>query len=138
MLDKVRLLEFPLIKDGRGNLSFVENLNHIPFEIRRVFYLYDVPEESSRGGHCHKVQNQVLIALNGSLEIVLQDGFNHQTYILDKPHVGLYVPNLIWSDLIKFSEGTVCLALTSDLYDEEDYIRDYEEFLLAVQGSGNA
>lgn len=134
-MQQVKILQFPCIQDPRGQLTFIENLNHIPFKINRIFYLYDVPVNTHRGGHCHKIQQQVLIAIRGTLEIILQDGFTHKTYMLDKPHIGLYVPAMIWSDQINFTEGAMCLVLTSHLYDEADYIRDYGEYLRVVQGT---
>lgn len=130
-IQDINVIEIPKISDpdGRGNLSVVEK-NTLPYEVKRVYYLYDVPSNASRGGHAHKKLQQCLIALSGSFEVVLDDGV-HQTKIhLNKPNKGLIIPNGIWRELENFSSGAVCLALVSDVYQEEDYIRDYAEFTL--------
>jgi len=128
-----KLIDLPKIPDRRGSLSFIEAGKHIPFIIKRVYYLYDIPAESDRGAHSHKTLQQLVIPLSGSFEITLGDGFNKQKYLLNKPYQGLYVAPMIWRELGNFSSGSVCLVLASDFYKEEDYYRDYDEFLTAVQ-----
>jgi dTDP-4-dehydrorhamnose 3,5-epimerase-like enzyme len=110
-----------------GSLSFVEK-EIIPFSIKRVYYLYDVPFNGERGGHAHKDLFQVLIALNGSFELLLDDGSNTKKILLDSPNVGLYIPNGIWREMNNFSKNSVCLVLASEDYDENDYIRNYQDF----------
>jgi len=127
-LTKCRILNFPKIADARGNLSFIEENKHVPFEIKRVFYLYDVPSGATRGGHAHKISEQVIIALSGSFEVILDDGYGKKSFFLNRPHFGLYVPSGIWRELENFSSNSVALTLTSTLFDEKDYIRDYEIF----------
>ncbi len=128
-LDSISLTDIPKISDpdGRGNLSVVEK-DIIPFEIKRVYYLYDVPSDSSRGGHAHKELQQFLIALSGSFDVVLDDGTRRRTITLNRPNKGLLIPNGIWRELENFSAGSVCLSLVSEVYEESDYIRDYETF----------
>ena len=122
-----RLIEIPKIIDPRGNLSVIENQT-VPFEIKRVYYLYDVPSGAFRGGHAHKNQHEVLIALSGSFEVVLDDGGQKETVMLNKPNIGLLIPTMLWRELQNFSSGSVCLVLASDVFDEADYIRDYQQF----------
>ena len=127
-----RLIDIPRIiaEDGRGNLSVVEK-DLIPYEIKRVYYLYDVPSDSIRGGHAHIDLQQFLIPLSGSFDVVLDDGKNRTTITLNRPFKGLYIPNGLWRELENFSAGAVCLSLVSDEYKESDYIRNYEDFLLS-------
>tara|TARA_B100001057_G_C22699397_1_gene891052 strand:+ start:697 stop:1101 length:405 start_codon:yes stop_codon:yes gene_type:complete len=129
-LKKPTLIEIPKISDpdGRGNLSVIEK-NIIPFQIKRVYYLYDVPSDSSRGGHAHKELQQFLIAVGGSFDVVISNGETKEVFTLNKPNKGLLIPSGYWRELENFSAGAVCLSLVSDVYKEEDYIRDYEEFL---------
>jgi dTDP-4-dehydrorhamnose 3,5-epimerase-like enzyme len=127
------LIELPKIVDPRGNLSFIEGGRHVPFEIRRVYYLYDVPGGEARGGHAHRELNQLLIAASGSFTVVLDDGHGQQRITLNRPDRGLRITPGIWRELEDFSSGAVCLVLASHPYDEADYIRDYEEFLKAVK-----
>jgi len=134
-IDDVRLIELPRVADPRGNLTFVEGKSHIPFEIRRVFYLYDVPGGESRAGHANRELGQLIVAASGSFEVVLDDGVAHQRYTLNRSYFGLYVPGMIWRELVNFSSGSVCLVLASDAYDEDDYYRVYEEFRAAAIGS---
>lgn len=128
LLDKCKIVNFPKITDVRGNLSFIEENRQIPFEIKRVYYLYDVPSGATRGGHAHKALEQIVIALSGSFDVVLDDGYNRRTFFLNRPHYGLYLPPGIWRELENFSSNSVALSLVSQVYDESDYIRDYETF----------
>lgn len=125
---RFRIIDIPKIEDRRGNLSVIEK-DIIPFDIKRVYYLYDVPSDAYRGGHAHKEQYEFLIALSGSFEVVLDDGFEKQKVMLNKPNKGLLIPTMIWRELENFSSGAVCLVLASDVFDEADYIRDYDEFI---------
>ena len=127
---KLNLTDIPKIEDRRGNLSVLEK-ETLPFEIKRVYYLYDVPSGSYRGGHAHKEQHEFLIALSGSFEVVLDDGIEKQRIMLNKPNQGLLIPTMMWRELENFSSGSVCLVLASDTFDEADYIRDYEKFKLS-------
>ena len=127
-LDAVRLVDLPKISDPRGNLTFVEGQSHVPFDIARVYYLYDVPGGEGRGGHAHKQLEQLVIAASGSFDIVLNDGVRKQTFSLNRSYVGLYVPRMIWRELENFSSGSVCLVLASLPYDEDDYYRSFDEF----------
>jgi hypothetical protein len=133
MLDKCNIIELPKITDPRGNLTFVEGGNQIPFEIRRVYYLYDVPGGESRGGHAHKKLRQLMIAAAGSFDVVLDDGFSKKTVTLNRGFQGLYIDKFIWRELKNFSTGSVCLVLASERFEEEDYFRDYADFLNAVK-----
>lgn len=127
------IIDIPKIidKKGRGNLSVIEN-DCIPFDIKRVYYLYDVPSDAYRGGHAHKDQLEFLIALSGSFEVILDDGLNKTTIMLNKPNKGLLIPTKIWRELENFSSGAVCLVLASDVFNENDYIRNYKDFKLFV------
>lgn len=128
-LEEITLTDIDKISDpdGRGNLSVIEK-DCLPFEIKRVYYLYDVPSDSSRGGHAHIELQQFLIALSGSFDVVLDDGKNRRSITLNRPNRGLLIPNGIWRELENFSAGAVCLSLVSDVYKEDDYIRDYNDF----------
>lgn len=130
MLEDIQIIEIPKITapDGRGNLSVVEK-ETLPYKIKRVYYLYDVPSNSTRGGHAHKELQQCLIALSGSFIVVVDDGKERKEILLNRPDKGLLIPNGIWRELIEFSAGAVCLSLVSAEYDEADYIREYEDFL---------
>jgi dTDP-4-dehydrorhamnose 3,5-epimerase-like enzyme len=127
-IDKCRIINFPKIAEARGNLSFIEGNNHIPFPIKRVYYLYDVPSGATRGGHAHKTLSQIIIALSGSFDVVLDDGIEKKLFFLNRPHYGLYVPPGIWREIENFSSNSVALALASDFFDEKDYVRDYKVF----------
>ena len=128
MFEELKIINIPVVKDLRGNLGVVEK-DTIPFDIKRVYYLYDVPSDAYRGGHAHKEQLELLIALSGSFEVTLDDGKSKRSIILNKPNKGLLIPKGIWRELQDFSSGSVCLVLASDVFDEEDYIRDYNDFL---------
>ena len=124
----VKLLEIPIVEDTRGNLAFIQE-EVLPFKFKRVYYLFDVPSNSFRGGHSHSNQSEVLIALSGSFEVVLNDGTEKKSVLLNKPNVGLLIPTGIWRELQNFSSGSVCLVFASDVFEEADYIRDFDEFL---------
>lgn len=126
-----RIIHLPKIQDPRGNLTFIEGGNHVPFDIARVYYLYDVPGGSERGGHAHKGLHQVIIAMSGSFDVVLDDGENKKRVHLSRSYYGLYVCPMIWREIDNFSSGSVCMVLASNKYDESDYYRDYSEFLRA-------
>lgn len=132
-LDKCHIVELPQVHDPRGNLTFIEGGRHVPFEIKRVYYLYDVPGGSSRAGHGHKTLKQLVIAMSGSFDIELDDGHNKRKFHLNRSNYGLYVCPMIWRYIDNFSSGSVCMVLASDFYDEEDYFRYYEDFLRAVR-----
>ncbi len=129
-----RLIDFPIIHDPRGNLTFVESERHIPFEIKRVYYLYDVPGGATRAGHAHKTLQQVLIAISGSFDILLDDGKEQKRFHLNRSYFGLYIYPLTWRVIDNFSSGAVCLSIVSDFYNESDYYREYADFLRAVGG----
>ncbi|WNH13021.1 sugar 3,4-ketoisomerase [Thalassobellus suaedae] len=133
MIHGTELIDIPKICDdkGRGNLSVIEN-DCIPFKIDRVYYLYDVPSDAYRGGHAHKEQLELLIALSGSFEVVLDNGFEKTKVMLNKPNKGLLINKGVWRELENFSSGVVCLVLASDVFDEDDYIRSYNDFKLFV------
>jgi hypothetical protein len=125
------LIDLPKIADPRGNLTFVEGGQHIPFDIRRVYYLYDVPGGAERGGHAHKALHQLIIAMSGSFDVVLDDGVDKKRIHLNRSYNGLYVCPMIWRELDNFSSGSVCMVLASNLYDESDYYRDHGDYLVA-------
>ena len=125
------LIDIPKITDPRGNLAVVEG-DTIPFEIKRVYYLYDVPSDAYRGGHAHKELNQVLIALSGSFDVILKDGTTEEVITLNRPNKGLLIPDMLWREMANFSSGCVCLVLASEAYDEEEYIRDFSDYLSLV------
>ena len=128
-----KIIELQKITDRRGNLTFIEENRHIPFEIKRVYYLYDVPGGEARGGHAHKHLQQFMIAASGSFDVIVDDGVNRERFHLNRSYYGLYIPPMIWRELNNFSSGSVCLVLASSYYDEEDYIRDYETFKKMVR-----
>lgn len=130
-VDACRIVSLPKISDPRGNLTFIESENHIPFDIQRVYYLYDVPGGAERGGHAHKGLSQLIIAMSGSFDVVLDDGFEKKRYHLNRSYSGLYVCPMIWRELDNFSSGSVCMVLASNRYDESDYYRNYDEYLAA-------
>ncbi len=123
----IQIISLPKIEDRRGNLSVIEN-DTVPFHIKRVYYLYDVPSGAERGGHAHKKLRQFLIALSGSFDVILNDGEEESVVPLNKPNVGLLINPGIWRELKNFSSGSVCLVIASEVYVEEDYIRDFDEF----------
>lgn len=123
-----RIIELPKISDPRGNLSFIEGGRHVPFDIQRVYYLYDVPGGSDRGSHAHKSLHQFIVAMSGSFDVVLDDGVEKKRFHLNRSYYGLYVCPMMWRDLDNFSSGAVCMVLASTHFDAGDYIRDYDEF----------
>ena len=127
-VNDIQIINLPRIEDPRGNLSVIEG-DILPYEVKRVYYLYDVPGGAERGGHSHIEQKEFLIALSGSFEVVLNDGIDETTVALNIPNKGLLIPTGIWRELKNFSSGSVCLVLASDVFSEEDYIREYEDFL---------
>ena len=132
-LSKCKIIDLPKVTDARGNLTFVEENKHIPFQIKRVYYLYDVPAGEARGGHAHKRLQQLIISANGSFDVVLDDGSKRKRFHLNRSYYGLYLPSMIWRELDNFSSGSVCLVLASELFEEDDYIRDYETFRKLVK-----
>jgi len=134
-LNDCKIIDLPKIADPRGNLTFIEGGRHIPFQIQRVYYLYDTLGGAERGGHAHKGLHQLIVAMSGSYDVVLDDGKQKKRFHLNRSYYGLYVCPLIWRELDNFSSGAVCLVLASNLYDESDYYRDYQEFLNALKST---
>ena len=132
-LKDCRIIELPKISDPRGNLTFIEGSQHIPFDIKRAYYLYDVPGGYHRGSHAHKNIPQFIVAISGSFDVLLNDGHDKKRFHLNRPFLGLYVCPMMWRDLDNFSSGAVCLVLSSKHYSEADYIRDYQEFLTKIK-----
>ncbi len=126
-----RILELPKVEDRRGNLTFIEEHTHVPFQIRRVYYLYDVPGGASRAGHGHRELEQLIIAMSGSFNVVVDDGRSRESIHLNRSYFGLYIPRMIWREIENFSSGAVCSVLASTLYDASDYIRSYAAFVAA-------
>lgn len=133
-LSDCRIIELPKIQDHRGNLTFIESGRHIPFDIKRTYYLYDVPGGASRAAHGHRKLQQLMVAMSGSFDVTLDDGHAKRRFHLNRSYFGLYVPPMMWRDLDNFSSNSVCMVLASDYYDEADYFRDYEDFTRAVRG----
>ena len=127
-IDLCKLIDLPKIQDPKGNLTFIETLTHVPFDIKRVYYVYDVPGGSQRGGHAHKELHEFIIAISGSFDILIDDGRKKRKIHLARSYYGLYISPMIWRELDNFSSGSVCLVLTSDKFDESDYYRKYEDF----------
>jgi hypothetical protein len=130
--ENCRLIHLPKISDPRGNLTFIESDKHIDFPITRVFYLYDVPGGADRGGHALKECHQLLVAISGSFDVILDDGANKKRVQLNRSYYGLHIPPLIWREMDNFSSGAVCLVLASRGYTEDDYYRDYQDYLSAI------
>ncbi len=133
-IGECKIIEFPKITDSRGNLSFIEGNRHVPFDIKRIYYLYDVPGGATRAGHAHKMLEQVIIAISGSFDIVLDDGFSKNRFHLNRSYYGLYISSMVWREIDNFSSGSVCLVLASTFYDEADYYRNYSDFLSVARG----
>ena len=132
-LNDCHIIELPKIKDPRGNLTFIESSRHIPFDIKRVYYLYDVPGGSDRGAHGHRNLHQFIVAMSGSFDVHLDDGQGQQRFHLNRSYYGLYVCPMMWRYLDNFSSGAVCMVLASDFYEESDYFRDYDSFVAAAR-----
>jgi hypothetical protein len=130
-LAECRIIDLPKIADPRGNLTFIETGRHVPYEIKRVYYLYDVPGGAERGGHAHRVLHEFIIAMSGSFDVILDDGAQKKRFHLNRSYFGLYVRPMIWRELDNFSSGSVCMVLASSFYDESDYYRNYDEFIQA-------
>lgn len=130
-----KVVDLPKITDPRGNLTFIEGGVHIPFDIQRVYYLYDVPGGAERGGHAHKGLQQLIVAMSGSFDVVLDDGVEKKRVHLNRSYNGLYVCPMIWRELDNFSSGSVCMVLASSKYSEDDYFRDYAQYMQAQENS---
>jgi dTDP-4-dehydrorhamnose 3,5-epimerase-like enzyme len=135
-LEQARIINLPKVEDPRGNLTFIEENKHIPFDIKRVYYLYDVPGGESRGGHANTQTAQVIIAVSGSFDVIVDNGSMKQRFHLNRSYFGLYIPTYLWRELDNFSSNSVCLVLASSFYSADDYIRDYDEFLRVVNSDG--
>jgi dTDP-4-dehydrorhamnose 3,5-epimerase-like enzyme len=132
-LDQCKILNFPKVTDFRGNLSFIEENKHVPFQIKRVYYLYDVPSGATRGGHAHRQLQQMIIALSGSFDVIVDDGYQKRKFFLNRPQYGLYISSRVWREIENFSSNSVALALVSEVYDESDYVRAYGDFKRLVE-----
>ena len=131
--NELQIIDIPIAHDQRGNLSVVEGGELIPFDIKRLYYLYDVPGGAVRGGHAHRKLRQLIIAASGSFDVVLDDGRTRQKFSLNRSYKGLYIPTMTWREIENFSSGAVCMVLASEHYDESDYIYEYEDFLKEVR-----
>ncbi len=131
-MNKVRLIDLPKILDERGNLSFIEEYMHIPFKIERVYWIYDVPGGQVRGGHAFKKQQELIVALSGSFDVIVDNGKNKKTFTLNRSYFGLYIPEGLWRQMENFSTNSVALVLSSTMFDEKDYIRSYEEYVKSI------
>lgn len=129
MIHNCKIVDLPKISDPRGNLTFVEGNHHVPFDIKRVYYLYDVPGGAERGAHGHRELQQMIVPLSGAFDIHLDDGKERITYQMKQPNKGLFICSMMWREITNFSSGAVCLVLASEFYNESDYYRDYESFL---------
>jgi dTDP-4-dehydrorhamnose 3,5-epimerase-like enzyme len=132
-LRKCKIIKLPRVQDYRGNLTYIESGRHVPFDIKRTYYLYDVPGGASRAAHGHKRLHQLMVAMSGSFDVTLDDGNNVKKFHLNRSYFGLYIPPMMWRDLDNFSSGAVCMVLASDYYDEEEYIRSYNNFKKLTQ-----
>lgn len=132
-IEKCRIIELPRINDPRGNLTYIEAGGQAPFDIKRVYYLYDIPGGAERGGHAHKELQQLIVAMSGSFDVILDDGNTGERVHLNRSYYGLYVDQMVWREMDNFSSGAVCMVLASTHYDESDYYRDYDEFRRAVR-----
>lgn len=130
-----RVIDLPRITDVRGNLTFIEENEHVPFPIRRVYYLYDVPGGETRGGHAHKELEQFVIAAAGSFEVVVRDAVEEKSFHLNRSYFGLYIPKMTWREIVNFSSASVCLVLASTHFSEDDYFREWSDYLEALRAS---
>ncbi|WP_010262420.1 sugar 3,4-ketoisomerase [Treponema primitia] len=130
LVENPKIIELPKVLDKRGNLSFFENVNQIPFAIKRTYWIYDVPGGESRGGHAYHENEEFIVALSGSFDVILDDGIEKETYSLNRSYYGLYVPQLYWREMNNFSTNSLALIVSNTQFEENDYIRDYEVFLL--------
>lgn len=130
----MKIVNLPKILDKRGNLSFIEQENHVPFKIQRTYWIYDVPGGEKRGGHAYKNNEELIVALSGSFDVIVNDGKEKKTFSLNRSYYGLYVPKGTWREMQNFSTNSLALILSSTNYDESDYIRDYDEFMQIYHG----
>ena len=133
-VENCSLIQLPKVSDPRGNLTFIEGQRHVPFDIKRVFYLYDVPGGAERAGHALRCCHQFLIAMSGSFDVIVYDSKQNRRIHLNRSYVGLHLPPMVWREMDNFSSGSVCLVLASEPYDEKDYFREYSEYLRFVAG----
>lgn len=131
-IDRVKKITLPKITDNRGTLTFLESNHHLPFDIKRVFYLYDLTDNTMRANHAHKTTQEFLVCLQGSFKVIVSDGQNQCQFTLNSPDVGLYIPPLIWVKLSNFLPNSLCLAMADQIYNKDDYYRDYQEYCIAV------
>jgi len=129
MIKNVKIIDLPKIEDLRGNLTFIEGNNHIPFDIKRTYWIYDVPGGQKRGGHAFKKQQEFIVALSGSFDVVINEGKKEKKFSLNRSYYGLYIPNGLWREMNNFSTNSLAMVLSSTLFDEEDYIRDFNSYL---------
>jgi dTDP-4-dehydrorhamnose 3,5-epimerase-like enzyme len=134
---EVQIIQLPKFEDPRGNLSFIEEFNHIPFKIERVYWIYDVPGGEMRGGHAFKEQQELIVAISGSFDVLVDDGKKTQTFSLNRSYYGLYLPSGLWREMLNFSTNSLALVLSSTHYHPDDYIRNYEEFISSRKRYGN-
>lgn len=132
MHSKYKLIPLPKIKGPKGCLTVIENCKQIPFKIKRIYYLYDIPSHKDRGSHAHKKLHQFILAISGGFDIILNDGKKKKKFHLNRPYCGLYIPPMIWRELTNFSSGAVCLVCASEFYNRNDYIRNYNDFIKMV------
>jgi dTDP-4-dehydrorhamnose 3,5-epimerase-like enzyme len=130
---KAKIIDLPKIEDPRGNLSFIEEENHIPFKIERTYWIYDVPGGQTRGGHAFKEQQELIVALSGSFDVIVDDGKTKQTFSLNRSYYGLYLPAGLWRQMQNFSTNSLAMVLSSTVFNENDYIRDYQDFLKSTK-----
>ena len=133
MIKEVKIIQLPKIEDDRGNLTFIEGDNHIPFKIKRVYWIYDVPGGQTRGGHAFKEQKEFIVALSGSFDVIVSDGKQETTFSLNRSYYGLYIPNGLWRKMQNFSTNSLAMVLSSTEFSKEDYLRDYQQYLEFLQ-----
>jgi hypothetical protein len=135
LTNSVKIIDLPKIEDPRGNLSFIEGKVHIPFEISRVYWIYDVPGGQIRGGHAFRAQREFIVALSGSFDVIVDDGLSKQTFSLNRSYYGLYIPNRLWRRMENFSTNSLAMVLSSTYYDKDDYLNDYNDYLKWMQNA---